>query len=189
MVEPETGLGDPPIGDRYRTATSAEGQEDELVKQYAAQAKEQQASTVNLLSHALDLVARDLGIDSQPALIDVAWIPSTHLDEVDPPWGGLNRLRKEGNWVGIVYVKGRRQLVVDVDVSYVEQLPFQLAQSIQDAVIEEVREARPACPVHGHPLTPVATPSGSIWECPDGAKIWSCPIGSYHQASGSTSIN
>jgi hypothetical protein len=151
-----------------------------------AQAKEEEGAIVGPLSHALEVVLSDLGDDSLATLIDVAWVPASRLDEVDAYWGVQIRSREEGSWAGIVYVRGRRSLLIEVAASYIEsygeQLPFLLAQAIQDTVIEEVREARPACPLHGHPLNPVATPSGSFWECPDGAGIWSCAMGSYHQA-------
>ena len=186
MKEAETGQTGGPVGDRYRPATLSENEREKLVKQYAEQAKEEEGATVHLLAHALEAVVSDLGDESLATLIDVAWIPASHLDEVDPPWGGQSRSREEGSWAGIAYLGGRRSLVIEVSASYLEsyreQLPFLLAQALQDVVIEEVREARPACPLHGHPLIPVATPSGSFWECPEGAAIWSCAIGSYHQA-------
>jgi len=186
MGEAQSGRANAAIGDRYRTATGSEGNQEELVQHYAEQAREQQASPVHLLSDAMEVVARDLGIDSEPDLINVAWIPSFQLDEVDPPWGARRGGREEGSWAGIVYLRGRRVLIMEVDVSYIEQLPFFLAESIQDAVIEEVREARPACPLHGHPLRPVATPSGSVWECPDGKSLWSCAMGAYHRTVSRT---
>jgi hypothetical protein len=186
MKEAETDRTDGAVGDRYRPAALSENDRGKLVKHYAEQAKKEEGATVGLLAHALEIVVSDLGDESLANLIDVAWIPASRLDEVDPPWGGQSRSGEEGSWAGIAYLRGRRSLVIEVGASYVdpyrEQLPFLLAQSIQDAVIEEVREARPACPLHGHPLNPVATPSGSFWECPEGAAIWSCAIGSYHQA-------
>ena len=186
MKEAETDRTDGAVGDRYRPAALSENDREELVKQYSEQAKKEEGATVRLLDHALEVVVSDLDDESLANLIDVAWIPASRLDEVASPWGGQSRSREQGSWAGIAYLGGRWSLLIDVPASYLEsyreQLPFLLAQSIQDAVIEEVREARPACPLHGHPLNPVATPSGSFWECPEGAAVWSCAIGSYHQA-------
>jgi hypothetical protein len=186
VKDAETDRTDGAVGDRYRPGRLSENDREKLVKHYAEQAKEEGGATVGLLAHALEIVVSDLGDESLANLIDVAWIPASRWDELDPPWGSQSRSGEKGSWAGIAYLRGRRSLVIEVGASYVEsyreQLLFLLAQSIQDAVIEEVREARPACPLHGHPLNPVATPSGSFWECPEGAAIWSCAIGSYHQA-------
>jgi hypothetical protein len=190
MKEAGTDPTDGAVGGRDRPATVSENEREKLAKRYADQAKEDQGASVRLLSQALEVVVSDLGNGSLADLINVAWMPAFHLGEVGPPWGGQSRSREDpmedGSWAGIVYLRGRRSLVIEVAAAYVEsyreQLPFLLAQAIQDTVIAEVREARPACPLHGHPLNPVATPTGSFWECPDGAGIWSCAMGSYHQA-------
>jgi hypothetical protein len=96
MNEAETDRTDGAVGDRYRAAARAESQKEELVKHYAEQAKEEESATVGLLSHALDVVVSDLGGESLANLIDMAWIPASHLDDVDPPWGGPESLQRGG---------------------------------------------------------------------------------------------
>ena len=169
----------------------SESEQEKLIKQYAGKAKEEQGAIVSLLSQGLGIVLSDLNDDPRDNLIDMAWLPASHLDELGLSEGHARsteaRSTEDGSWAGIAYLRGRRSLIINVEAFYLEAhrqlLPFFLAQSMQDTVIEEVREARPACPVHGHPLNPAATPSGSLWQCPEGPGVWSCAMGSYHEAS------
>jgi hypothetical protein len=196
-TEGETEMSEAPIdkssgavGDLYRPLPIPESEQEELVTYYVEKAKEEQGAIVGLLSQALGVVLKDLYNDSLESLIDMVWLPASHLDEIGIGEGQGRSAEHEG-WGGIAYLCGRRWLVINIEPSYLEdyreQLPFFLAQSIQDSIIEEVREARPACPVHGHPLNPAATPTGSLWQCPEGPDVWSCAMGSYHEAAGSRS--
>src|SRR5215217_2098565 len=49
-----------------------------------------------------------------------------------------------------------------------QQAVMQLASSLQDEVIEQVRVAVPECPGHAHPLTPRLVDDRAVWICPDG---------------------
>jgi hypothetical protein len=50
------------------------------------------------------------------------------------------------------------------------------ADNLQQAVIDHVREARPKCPYHAHPLVARIVRDGAVWACPRGDGTW--PIGS-----------
>jgi hypothetical protein len=100
VKEAETDRPDGAVGDRYRPAAPSENDRGKLVKHYAEQAKKEEGATVGLLAHALEIVVSDLGDESLANLIDVAWIPASRLDEVDPPWGGPEPLRGRGELGG-----------------------------------------------------------------------------------------
>lgn len=54
-----------------------------------------------------------------------------------------------------------------------------VADRLQDEVIEAEQAARPKCPLHGHPLDASLRSAVAMWTCP--ACAWECRIGEYHR--------
>jgi hypothetical protein len=99
-----------------------------------------------------------------------------HRADDDPAWQPTTRpldfpeLQLEIGTAGTWTTYGVR-LVDDVDEAVLDVADF-----VQDLVIEELLVAWPACARHSHPLAPGSTGAGPVWRCPDDAGV-SVPIG------------
>jgi hypothetical protein len=84
------------------------------------------------------------------------------------------------NWLIFIYLNGKASTVFEVltgglpDPLYVE-----MADRIQEEVIDEVRGARPRCPRHAHPLEPALVDDGGGWVCPELPLHRVCRFGEY----------
>jgi hypothetical protein len=87
---------------------------------------------------------------------------------------------KPTEWVACLLVENdlRRSFVIDLTAARPLRLAL-IADRLQDVVIEEFQAARPACPLHGHPLNAAVAGERAEWQCPDDASLWSCEIGGY----------
>lgn len=87
-------------------------------------------------------------------------------------------------WVVCLFVEDdlRHSFVVDLTAARLLRLTA-IADRLQDFVIEEVQGARPACPIHGHPLNAIVAGDSAEWQCPEDASTWSCEVGGYRAAA------
>lgn len=101
---------------------------------------------------------------------DPVWQPTTR--PLDPPQLQIEILTADSSTMhGVPLVDDVHEAVPDV------------ADRVQDLVIEQVRVAWPACPRHGHPMAPGSTGAGPVWRCPDDAEV-SVPIGRLVELAG-----
>ncbi len=178
--------GESAIGDRYSAAVRTDREADTLRHEFAVMVKAEQPAVVDRLDAALSLVLKDLDMEAAQEGVLALWMPSeleraivTAGDPVTPP-------QMTGtSWSGLIYLDGELHVIATVDVALADQhLPAAIASAVQDTVDENTGEPRPACPIHGHPLLPEGSLSGSVWVCPKDPQSWWCHIGTYHEAAG-----
>lgn len=76
-----------------------------------------------------------------------------------------------------VTVEGR-SMVADLEMPSASRVFF-MADMAQDEVIEETREARPWCPVHGKNMLNIRLEEDEVfWQCPDDEQV-RCEVGGY----------
>lgn len=178
--------GETAIGDRYSAAVRTDREAETLRHEFAEMVKAEQPAVVRRLDAALALVLKDLDIEAAQEGVLALWMPSelehAILTEGDP----ATPLEKTGSsWSGLIYLDGELHVIATVDVALADpHLPAAIASAVQDVVDENTGEPRPACPLHGHPLLPEGSLSGSVWVCPEDPRSWWCHIGTYHEAAG-----
>ena len=108
------------------------------------------------------------------------------LADVTAPSGEPGTLSYEhlgdGQWLVHVCFRGAMTgCQVDATQDWAD-LVAALADLSSEALIDELWEAHPRCPLHEHPLLPIAVGGAAVWECPAGE--WSAPIGSLATGGG-----
>jgi hypothetical protein len=102
------------------------------------------------------------GHEGGPLADDTAW-----LDEVEM-------------WNVYVEVDGSLSTIFRISLAQSRaEVVTELADKLQEEIIDHTHEARPQCPSHAHPLRAIPVGDGR-WSCPDGG--WSCAIGQYAAA-------
>lgn len=175
--------GESAIGDRYSPAVRTDREADLLRRELAVMVKTEQPAVVDRLDAALLLVLKDLEMELAPKGVLALWMPSELERAISTASDAINPPRTTGtSWSGLIYLDGELHVVATVDVALADQhLPALIACAVQDTVDESTREPRPACPIHGHPLLPEGSLSGSVWVCPKDPQSWWCHIGTYHK--------
>lgn len=144
------------------------------------------AAALERAESALRLVVRD--IESTTSIREPAsilrygdWVRSTTegLSPVDPD------LQEEEDGLLVAAQFGRSSCSLQGDES-VAELAADIAWWVQDDVIDELREAWPACPQHEHPLFPEAVAGVAVWICPVNPSS-TVPIGQLSSIAGTVS--
>lgn len=162
------------IGDRYSSAVRTELEAETLRHEFAAMAKAEQPAVVARLDTALDLVLKNLDVEGAQEGVLALWMPS----ELERAIAGVGDIRKSPlmtstSWSGLIYLNGELRVIATVDIGLTDRhLPGPIASALQDTIDENTREPRPACPLHGHPLLPEGSLSGSVWVCPNDPQVW-----------------
>jgi hypothetical protein len=113
-----------------------------------------------------------------PALVDAVALALRDLvapgEEVDVSYGESD---VPAAWIVVVeFADGTRTGFEVLTCGLPVERLAATADHLQQALIDHVGEARPACPHHAHPLVATVVDQVAVWACPQDTGTW--PIGS-----------